>query len=166
MSQTVYGGTVVTLDGRASYDPDNYAASQVNKGIVTYQWTQIPATLGSQMPAVVTLQGANTANPTFVSPILPDDTMLAFSLKVTDSDGGAVSTNPAIVYVYVKHNPNSSSQTVGGNTPGTIVNPQQLLVPNNNNLVNAPSQTNSPSPNFSPPQIRSFNTPNTFPSGR
>ncbi|HYZ51559.1 MAG TPA: hypothetical protein VE593_11780, partial [Nitrososphaeraceae archaeon] len=169
VSQTVYGGTMVTLDGRASYDPDNYAASQVNKGIAAYQWTQIPATPGAQMTAVV-LQGANTANPTFVSPVLPYDTILAFSLKVTDSDGGAASNNPAIVYVYVKHNPNNSP-TIGGNIPGTIANPQeqQPLVPKNNNLVTiAPSQTNSPSPTFPPraPQIGSLNTPNALPSGR
>ena len=183
VSQTVYGGTIVTLDGRASYDPDNYAAGGYannyinNHGIAAYQWTQIPTptpttTSGVQTPAVITPQGANTPTPTFVAPILPYDTILAFSLKVMDSDGGAVNSNPAIVYVYVRHNPNNNGPTTGGssgNTAGTIVNPQeqqQPLVPNNN-LAPAPSQRNSPLPTFSPPpQIGPQNTPNTFPAGR
>jgi hypothetical protein len=183
VSQTVYGGTIVTLDGRASYDPDNYSAGGYannyinNHGIAAYQWTQIPTptpttTSGVQTPAVITPQGANTPTPTFVAPILPYDTILAFSLKVMDSDGGAVNSNPAIVYVYVRHNPNNNGPITGGssgNTAGTIVNPQeqqQPLVPNNN-LAPAPSQRNSPLPTFSPPpQIGPQNTPNTFPAGR
>jgi hypothetical protein len=179
ISQTVYGGTIVTLDGKSSYDPDNYAGGNannyINKGIAAYQWTQIPTTPGVRMPVVITLQGANTATPTFVSPILQYDTILAFSLKVMDSDGAAVSGNPAIVYVYVKHNPSNSSPTTSGNTPGITVNPQeqqqqqlQPLVPNNNFVPAAPSQPNSPSPTFPPPapQIGSLNTQNGFPSGR
>ena len=89
-----------------------------------------------------------------------------------DSDGGVVNSNPAIVYVYVRHNPNNNGPATGGssgNTAGTIVNPQeqqQPLVPNNN-LAPAPSQRNSPLPTFSPPpQIGPPNTPNTFPAGR
>jgi hypothetical protein len=121
ISQTVYGGTIVTLDGRSSYDPDNYAAGGYannyinNHGIAAYEWTQIPITTTSGLQtSTVILQGANTATPTFVSPILPYDTILAFSLKVMDSDGRTISSNPAIVYVYVKHNPNNNSPTTGG----------------------------------------------------
>lgn len=115
VSQTVNGGTVVTLDGRASYDPDNYAMGTssfgtsiiTNNGIAAYQWTQVQIpTTSTTTPAVqspvVMLQGANTGTPTFVAPVLPYDTMLAFSLKVMDSDGGSVSSNPAIVYVMIK----------------------------------------------------------------
>jgi hypothetical protein len=174
ISQTVYGGTIVTLDGRASYDPDNYAAGGYanhyinNYGIAAYQWTQIPTTTtsGVQTPAVI-LQGANTATPTFVAPILPYDTILAFSLKVIDSDGRTISSNPAIVNVYVKHNPNNNSPTTGGsnsNTPGTAVNQQQQLVSPNNNLVPYPSQP-SAFPTL-PPQIGSPNALSIFPSGR
>jgi hypothetical protein len=175
VSQTVYGGIVVTLDGRASYDPDNYvgAGNANNHGIAGYQWIQIPLTYsGAQTPAVITLQGANTPTPTFVAPILPYDTILAFGLRVVDNDGGAVSSNPAIVYVYVKHNPipNNNNPSIGGgsggNVPGTIINPQQQqqpLVPNNNNnfVPAAPSQPTSSRPQ---PQIGSPNT--IFPSGR
>jgi hypothetical protein len=175
VSQTVYSGTVVTLDGRASYDPDSYvgAGNANNHGIAGYQWIQIPATYsGAQTSVVVTLQGANTPTPTFVAPILPYDTILAFSLRVVDTDGGAVSGNPAIVYVYVKHNPipNNNNPSIGGgsgsNVPGNIINPQQQqqpLVPNNNNnfVPAAPSQ-----PTSSPPQSQT-GSPNTiFPSGR
>ena len=113
------------------------------------------------------IQGANTATPTFVAPILPYDTMLAFSLKVLDSDGGAVSTNPTIVYIMIKHNPNNIGAT-GGNTPGTnIIQPQQPqqqpqpIVPNKN-AISPPSQLNS-APSTSP-QI-SPNTQNTVPPG-
>ena len=138
------------MDGRASYDPDNYAAGGYannyinNYGIAAYQWTQIPTTTTSGVQtSTVILQGANTATPTFVSPILPYDTILAFSLKVIDIDGRTISSNPAIVNVYVKHNPNNNSPTTGGsnsNTPGTAVNQQQQLLSPNNNLVPSPSQ--------------------------
>ena len=73
--------------------------------------------------STVILQGANTATPTFVSPILPYDTILAFSLKVIDIDGRTISSNPAIVNVYVKHNPNNNSPT----TCAAIAIPQVLL---------------------------------------
>ena len=138
-----------------------------NNGIAAYQWTQVQIpTTSTTTPAVqspvVMLQGANTGTPTFVAPVLPYDTMLAFSLKVMDSDGGSVSSNPAIAYVMIKHNPNNIG-TTGGNTPGTIIiqpqQQQQPIVPNNN----APSQPNSP-PTSSPPQIGSPHLQNTGPS--
>jgi hypothetical protein len=110
VSQTVYGGTIVTMDGGASYDPDNYATGTsgygtsiiTNNGITAYQWIQVQIPSTSTTPPavqspVVLLQGANTATPTFVAPILPYDTMLAFSLKVMNSAGGAVNSNPTIV---------------------------------------------------------------------
>jgi hypothetical protein len=61
---------------------------------------------------------------------------------------GVVSTNPAIVYVMVKHNPNSSIGLTGNsNPPGTtMIQPQeqqhQAVVPNTNGF-NAHSPTNS-----------------------
>ena len=43
VSQTVYGGTIVTLDGRASYDPDNYAAGgYANNNINNHGIASIP----------------------------------------------------------------------------------------------------------------------------
>jgi hypothetical protein len=133
VSQTVYGGTTVTLDGTGSYDPDG-------KGmIVTYQWSQVlltstasPATstiaaAGIGVPLI--LYGASTATPVFLAPILPYDTMLAFSLKVVDSDAGGVSVNPAIVYIMVKHNPNlgNSPAVPWSNYSNSPLNQQQQL---------------------------------------
>jgi hypothetical protein len=130
------------LDGRNSYDPDNYATGinsygtrvMTNNGIAAYQWTQvqIPSNTGLQTP-IIALQEANTATPTFVAPVLPYDITLALSLKVIDSDGGAVSSNPTIVYVMVKHNPNNIGPT-GSNTPSTtIIQPQQPIGPSQPN---------------------------------
>ena len=75
--------------------------------------------------------------------------------------GGALNSNPAIVYIMVKHNPNNIG-TTGGNTPGaTIVQP---IVPNNN-VISAPPQPNSAPSTFPPPQTGSPNTHNTVPPG-
>jgi hypothetical protein len=121
------------LDGRSSYSPTGGV-------VVGYQWTQL-ATVG----VPVLLVGANTATPTFTVPMVPTDTVLAFSLRVLD-DHGAVSTNPVVVYVMVKHNPNNIG-TIGGGTPGTTaIQPQQQqqpIVPNNNE-ISPHSQQQSP----------------------
>jgi hypothetical protein len=111
VSQTVNENAKVTLDGRASY-------ARAGAIVVEYQWTQ----LSTGVPVILT--GANTATPTFAVPMVPTDTVLAFSLRVLDNHGG-VSTNPAVVYVMVKHNLNNIG-TAGGNTPrSTVIQPQQ-----------------------------------------
>ena len=155
ISQTVNEGNLVALDGRGSYAPTGGI-------VVAYQWTQ----LATGIP--VTLAGPNTASPTFIAPAVPtDNTVLAFSLRVMDNHG-AVSTNPSIVYIMVKHSPNNIGIT-GGNTPGTtIIQPQQQqqlqpIVPHNN-AISPPSQLNS-APSTSP-QIGSPNTQNTVPPPR
>jgi hypothetical protein len=133
ISQTVNENTKVTLDGRASYSPTGGV-------VVAYQWTQLDTT---GVPVV--LVGANTAAPTFTAPMVPTDTVLAFSLRVLDNHG-SISTNPVVVYVTVKHNPNDIG-TIGGNTPRTNVIPpqqqQQPIVPNNNE-ISPPSHQRSP----------------------
>ena len=54
-------------------------------------------------------------------------------------------SNPAVVYVTVKHNPNDIG-TIGGNTPRTNIIPpqqQQPIVPNSN-AISPHSQLQSP----------------------
>jgi hypothetical protein len=132
LSQTVYNGSVVTFDGRASYVPVGAG------GIVGYQWTQ----LATGIP--VTLTGPNTATPAFTDPVVPtDNTVLAFSLRVIDNHG-AVSTNPTVVYIMVKHNNvATSTATAGaGSSIGSIINNQQtpppLTTPNTGNTIFVP----------------------------
>jgi hypothetical protein len=132
ISQTVNENTKVTLDGRASYSPTGGV-------VVAYQWTQ----LATGVPAILT--GANTATPTLTTPIVPSDTVLAFSLRVLDNHG-SISTNTSVVYVTIKHNPNIIG-TSGVNTPGTtVIQPQQQqqpIVPHNNE-ISPHSQQQSP----------------------
>ncbi len=66
----VVGGSIVTLNGAGSRDPDG--------GLLTYFWSQTQGT-------PVLLTGGNTAKPTFVAPNKND--VLVFLLTVTDPQG-------------------------------------------------------------------------------
>ncbi len=83
---TVNAGDTVTLDGTKSADLDG--------NIRSYSWLQ---TAG--LP--VTLNGANTATPSFVAPSdISSDLLLTFKLTVKDN---ASATNTATVNITVKH---------------------------------------------------------------
>jgi choice-of-anchor B domain-containing protein len=71
-SQTVATGTLVTLNGSSSNDPDGDA--------LTYLWTQT-------MGPTVTLNNATASSASFTAPTVTSDTLLRFNLAVTDPDG-------------------------------------------------------------------------------
>jgi len=70
------------------------------------------------MDTIALLLGTNTATPTFTSPVVSTDTVLGFSLRVMDNHV-AISANPAVVYVMVKHNTHTplSSGAINQQTP-------------------------------------------------
>ena len=82
-SQAVSQGTFVTLTGTGSYSPNGGT-------IVSYSWTQTSGT-------PVSLNGANTATPTFTAPT--GTTSLTFSLTVTDSTGAISSPSTVTITV-------------------------------------------------------------------
>jgi len=86
--QTVDESTTVVLDGRGSSDP--------NEDTLALYWTQ---TVG---PAV-TLDGAETAQPSFVAPVVYTDTAMEFTLQVSD---GTEMSLPDTVTVTVRNSVN------------------------------------------------------------
>ena len=90
---TVSENATAMLDGRQSYDPD------VGGTIAGYQWIQL---MPIERVPIVELQGPNTANPTFVTPFVTQDTLLAFDLTVIDNNG-VPSPMPNRVYVLIKN---------------------------------------------------------------
>jgi hypothetical protein len=66
--QTVTEGTTVTFDGSLSSDADNEP--------IFYEWSA---------PAGITLNSRYTANPTFKTPSIANDTTFTFTLKVKDA---------------------------------------------------------------------------------
>ena len=85
--QFVFPNTLVTLAGTGS-DPDDTDG----QAALTYRWTQTGGT-----PSVA-LTGADTATATFTVPALTTDTILTFTLTVTDALG-AESTDTTIVAI-------------------------------------------------------------------
>jgi hypothetical protein len=84
LDQSVNEGTVVTLNGSKSGDPDGFALS--------YEWTQISGTS-------VALSNAYTAQPTFLAhSVGSDGETLTFQLTATDS-GGLIARDSCIVNV-------------------------------------------------------------------
>ena len=80
--QSVYEGTLVTLDGSASSDPDNNTLS--------YKWTA---------PSGITLSSTTVAKPTFTAPEVTTDQSYLFSLIVND---GTVSSTSDQVFTTIK----------------------------------------------------------------
>jgi len=106
--QTVNEGSLVTVDGSASFDPDNDRLS--------YAWMQIGG-------PPVALTGATTAQPSFTAPLVgPTGTVLTFALTV--SDGLASATDTVDIRIEnVNHQPIANAgpdQTRNEGTPVTL----------------------------------------------
>jgi hypothetical protein len=137
--QTVYQGSIVALDGTASYDPSGYKISN-------YKWIQIagvPVTLvvgenrGNGIgPAGGTITTAALAKPLFIAPTISG--VLTFGLTVTESRG-VNSVNPSIVHVFVVPRNTYS----GGPVSNGVIN-------SNTNGLSYPSIISKTSPPLSP----------------
>jgi len=82
--QTVNSGSIVTLDGSKSYDP--------NKNKITYQWTQLAG------PSV-SLSDSTSPNPKFTAPTVNSQTSLKFQLVINN---GQDNSKPSTVTVNVQ----------------------------------------------------------------
>ena len=128
--QTVNENATVMLVGVA-IDPDP------NDKLI-YSWMQIAG------PAV-TLNGADTASPTFTAPSnVPIDTQLKFALTAKDNKGAA-SNNPAIVTITVKHANHppvanaGTNQTAATSTSGANAGTNKPVIPNSITTRNSPA---------------------------
>lgn len=91
LDQTLAEGTVVTLDGSASVDPDD--------GIASYAWVQTGG-------AAVTLSDPTAVNPTFTTPdVGMAGDVLTFELTVTDHGGLQTTDSVSITVVWVNAPP-------------------------------------------------------------
>lgn len=107
--RSVNAGAAVTLDGSASYDPENSA--------ITYSWSQTAGT-------TVSLSGPTTARPTFTAPQpAGNSVVLTFSLTVTDEAGNSDTDTINITVNFVNAPPVADAgpaQTVESNTQVTL----------------------------------------------
>ena len=99
-------GDPVTLTGTAS-DPDDVP--------LTYRWSH-----DSSLP--VTLDNATSLSPTFTAPAVDADTIVTFTLTVTDDRGASSSTTVSITILDVPPTPPSSPPAAPQNLRATSTN--------------------------------------------
>lgn len=118
VDQIVRPETLVTLDGRRSYDPDGNP--------LTFTWSQISG-------PVVTLQGDDTSTPTFAAPTITGvRDRVVFLLTVTD--GGLAATDVAIVDI---------DQTSENTPPTAVVTGPSQALPGATITLSAASSTDA-----------------------
>jgi len=130
-------GTSVTLDASESSDPDEDA--------LTYTWVQ---TGGPQ----VQLTGGTTAKPTFTAPEVSADTMLSFTLVVSDADGAKSDVVSVSVKVLnVNKAPAAQARKLSGGISGETVSLDASLSkdPDGEQLTYKWEQTAGPSVSLS-----------------
>jgi hypothetical protein len=93
--QDVIQGSVVTLDGTASSDPDS-------GDTITYSWEKLSG-------PDVTLSNSISASPTFTAPSSAENYSLVFQLTVTDN-GGLQKTDTVIITVTTGNIPNENTK--------------------------------------------------------
>ena len=102
-----YQPTAITLDGRASSDPESAP--------LTHSWTQIG---GPPVP----LTGANTATPTFSAPVLQNQTPALLTFRLSVSDGKTTRTDDVTITVTHNNRPPTALATAPATVPeGTPV---------------------------------------------
>ena len=82
--QTLDEGSLVVLDARSSYDPENQ--------LLTYAWQQIDSTGNT-----ISLSNPNSAVATFSAPLVSQDTTLQFQLTVNDGVNDRTDTVSIII---------------------------------------------------------------------
>lgn len=100
--QTANEGTVVTLDGSGSSDPDGT--------LLTFLWTA---------PSGIVLNSPTSAKPTFTAPGVTNDTTLLFKLVVSD---GSLNSLPDTVAISIKNLPSVNQPPVANAGPDQMVN--------------------------------------------
>jgi hypothetical protein len=133
--QTVNEGTVVTLDGTASSDPEGES--------LTYAWTA---------PAGVTLSDPSSAMPTFTAPQVAADTPLTFTLQVCDEANPTSLCDTDTVVITVQNvPPGNTAPTADAGPDQTVASAASVSLdgtgstdPENDTLTYAWSQTGGP----------------------